>query len=138
MATVSDYVDRGETPRTAVVANVALWLMQILVALAFAGAGSAKLSGNVDMVAMFDAIGVGQWFRFVTGGLEIVGALLLLTRATVPFGALLLACVMVGAIATHLAVLHNSPVGPLVLLVMTGLIAWRRWPSQRRAHPTPG
>src|ERR1043166_9894967 len=103
MATVGDYVDGGDSPRTAVAANVALWLTQILVALAFAGAGSAKLSGNADMVAMFDAIGVGQWFRFVTGGLEIVGALLLLTRATAPFGALLLACVVVGGVGHHLA-----------------------------------
>ena len=42
-----------------------------LVALAFAAAGLAKLAGVDMMVATFDAIGVGQWFRYVTGIIEL-------------------------------------------------------------------
>ena len=47
------------------------------------------------MVALFDAIGVGQWFRHVTGAIEIVSAVALLTPSFAPFGALLLASTMV-------------------------------------------
>jgi len=32
----------------------------------------AKLSGAPPMVALFDAIGVGQWFRYVAGAPEVV------------------------------------------------------------------
>jgi uncharacterized membrane protein len=30
------------------------------------------------MVGLFDAIGIGQWFRYLTGGLEVLGAVALL------------------------------------------------------------
>ena len=32
------------------------------------------------MVEMFDKIGLGQWFRYLTGGLEVTGAILLLVE----------------------------------------------------------
>jgi hypothetical protein len=40
--------------------------------------GFFKLSGDPRLVGLFDAIGFGQWFRYVTGSLEVLGALLLL------------------------------------------------------------
>ena len=43
--------------------------------------GFFKLSGDPRMVGLFDAIGVGQWFRYVTGSLEVLGAILLLIHA---------------------------------------------------------
>ena len=95
------------TPGTAL--NIVLWTFQVLVALAFLAAGSGKLLGSPDMVALFAALGVGQWFRYLTGTLEIVGALLLLAPGKSAFGALLLACVMAGAVVAHLTVLHNAP-----------------------------
>jgi putative oxidoreductase len=49
------------------------------------------------MVQVFEAIGFGQWFRYVTGVVEVGGALLLLVPATGFFGALLLAVTMVFA-----------------------------------------
>src|ERR1051325_886589 len=39
--------------------------------------GGAKLIGRPDMVALFRDIGVGQWFRYVTGAMEVAGAALL-------------------------------------------------------------
>ena len=106
--------------------NIALWTLQVLVALAFVAAGSGKLLGSADMVALFDAIGIGQWFRYVTGLLEVLGALLLLVPGKSVFGALLLACVMAGAIVAHVTVLHTPPTAPLVLFALTALIAWGR------------
>jgi uncharacterized membrane protein YphA (DoxX/SURF4 family) len=78
------------------------------------------------MVALFEAIGVGQWFRFVTGLIEVVSAVALLVPALAPFGALLLASTMLGAIATHLFVVGGSPALPGVLLVGLVVVVWAR------------
>jgi putative oxidoreductase len=106
--------------------NIVLWTLQVLVALAFVAAGSGKLFGSADMVALFGAIGIGQWFRYVTGSLEVLGALLLIVPGKTAFGAVLLACVMAGAVVAHLTVLHTAPTAPLVLFALTALIAWGR------------
>ena len=34
--------------------------------------------------------------------------------------------VMVGAVLTHLFILHNAPTVPAVLLVLAGVVAWAR------------
>jgi putative oxidoreductase len=47
--------------------NTTLWVLQILTALAFLLAGTMKLVSAQEMVKTFDKIGVGQWFRYVTG-----------------------------------------------------------------------
>src|SRR5437764_1350099 len=47
--------------------NITLWTLQVLVALAFVAAAAGKLLGSADMIALFDAVGVGQWFRCITG-----------------------------------------------------------------------
>jgi putative oxidoreductase len=107
-------------------ANVALWVLQGLLALAFLGAASGKLLGKPEMVALFEAIGIGQWFRYATGLLELTGALLIVVPRTKFFGAVLLSIVMVGAVLTHLFVLHNAPTAPAVLLVLAGVVAWTR------------
>src|SRR5882672_2573197 len=81
---------------------IALWTTQLLVAGMFLFAGGLKLTGAPAMVAVFDAIGAGQWFRYVTGSIEVGSALALLVPSIAPFGALLLIPTMIGAIATHL------------------------------------
>jgi hypothetical protein len=43
----------------------------VLLAVAFVVAGGAKLAGAPPMVAIFESIGVGQWFRLLTGVLPI-------------------------------------------------------------------
>src|SRR5713101_3984289 len=106
--------------------NMTLWTLQLLVALVFVAAGSGKLVGSAAMIALFDAVGIGQWFRYVTGSLEVLGALLLIVPGKTAFGAVLLACVMAGAIVAHLTVLHTAPTGPVVLFALTALIAWGR------------
>jgi putative oxidoreductase len=112
--------------RTGTASNVALWVLQAAAAAMLAMAGFAKLAGAPEMVAMFDVIGIGQWFRYATGLLEVSGAILLLVPALAGVGALLLACVMVGAVATHLFVVGGSPTMPLVLLAVLATIAFAR------------
>ena len=106
--------------------NIALWVLQGLVALAFLGAGFSKLSGQPMMVEIFTHIGIGQWFRYLTGGIEVIAAILLLIPKTIPVGALLLVGTMTGAVLTHLFVIGGSPVPPAVLLVLSGVILWGR------------
>lgn len=106
--------------------NVVLWILQILTAIAFFMAGIAKLTGNPMMVEAFGKIGLGQWFRFVTGGIEVLSAILLLIPRLIPLGALLLICTMIGAIIAHLTVLGGFPVAPIVLLLFTLVIFWGR------------
>lgn len=108
------------------IATGALWVVQVLTAGMFFLAGGSKLASAPAMVALFDAIGVGQWFRFVTGALEITGAVALLVPALSGLGALLLAGVMTGAIATHLFVVGGNPTAPLVLLIATSIITYGR------------
>jgi putative oxidoreductase len=107
-------------------ANIALWVLQGLLALAFVGAAFGKLLGKPEMVALFEAVGVGQWFRYVTGLMELTGALLIVVPRTKFFGAALLYMVMVGAVLTHLFILHSPPTAPAILLVLAGIVAWAR------------
>ena len=53
---------------------ITLWILSGLVALAFLGAGGAKLAGAAAMVELFDKVGRGQWFRYLAGLLEVAGA----------------------------------------------------------------
>ena len=106
--------------------NVGLWILQIGAAGMFLLAGFLKLSGNQQMVGLFEAIGFGQWFRYVTGSLEVLGAVLLLIPRLSGLGALLLVGAMLGAVATHLFVVGGSPLPAIILFIVTGVIAWGR------------
>lgn len=101
-----------------------LLALKVLAGLAFLAAGFAKLSGAEMMVATFDAVGVGQWFRYVTGAIEVLGAIALFVPAVRVYGAALLAMTMVGAILAHLLILGPSAVPALVLLAITATIAF--------------
>ena len=106
--------------------SVSLWVVRGLLALAFAGAGGAKLYGVPMMVQEFEHIGLGQWFRYLTGTLELLGAFLILAPSLVAFGALLLIGIMIGAIITHLFVIGGTAVPALVLLVLSAIVAYAK------------
>jgi putative oxidoreductase len=107
---------------------ITLWILSGLVALAFLGAGGAKLAGAAAMVELFDKVGRGQRFRYLTGLLEVAGAIGLLIPRYAFYAAGLLAIVTVGAIIAHVTVLGTSPAVPVVLLILSGTIAWLRKP----------
>ena len=107
-------------------ALIALWVTQVVLAVMFLMAGGSKLAGAPAMVTMFDTIGVGQWFRYVTGIIELVSGIALLVPAAAIFGALLLIPTMIGAIVANLFILHASPVIPIVLLLGAAAVAWVR------------
>ena len=104
--------------------NIVLWVVRIAAAAMFLMAGFPKLAGVAVMVQIFEKIGLGQWFRYLTGILELAGAVALLVPALAVWGAAVLAVVMVGAIVTQLFVLGGSALLPAVLLAMMLLVLW--------------
>ena len=106
--------------------RIGAWTVQGILAAAFLAAGYAKLSGVPFMVELFDQIGVGQWFRVVTGLVEVTGAVALLVPGLASVGAAWLGSTMVFAVATHLFILHTSPVAAIVLGLLNALIVYLR------------
>jgi putative oxidoreductase len=102
--------------------QIGLWIVKVLLALAFLAAGGAKLFGVPAMVQVFEQVGLGQWFRYLTGTLEVIGAVMVLIPATAAIGGALLAAIMVGATLAHLTVLPSSPLPAIVLFALSSLV----------------
>src|SRR5277367_2280384 len=111
---------------------IAVGPITLLVALVFTAAGGAKLIGNSDMVQEFAQIGFGQWFRYLTGILEVSGAIGLLIPKYRFWAALQIAMVMVGATGANVAILHLPPLAGLtaVLLALALALALLRRPTR--------
>jgi putative oxidoreductase len=105
---------------------ITLWVLSGFAGLLFIGVGGAKLAGAAAMVDLFAKIGLGQWLRYFTGLLEVAAGLGLLISRFAFYAAVLLAVVMAGAFIAHVTVLGTSPAGPVVLFVLTGIIAYLR------------
>ncbi|ACL61403.1 DoxX family protein [Methylobacterium nodulans] len=106
--------------------NILAWSLQVLLALVFLAAGGTKLAGVPMMVQVYDLIGVGQWFRIVTGLVEVAGAVALLVPGYAVFAAVWLGCTMVGAVLAHLLVLPTPAAPAVLLLVLCASVAWLR------------
>ena len=102
------------------------WTLQVIVALAFFAAGGAKLAGVPYMVQLFSQIGIGQWFRIVTGLVEISGAFALVYPRLASIGGLWLAGTMFVGTLIHLFILHTTPAPALVLGLLNLLIVYLR------------
>jgi putative oxidoreductase len=106
--------------------RIGAWTLQGVLAAAFLAAGFAKLAGVPFMVDLFAQIGLGQWFRVATGVVEAAGAIALLIPGLASIGALWLGFTMVCAVATHVFVLHTSPVAAVVLGLLNALVVYLR------------
>ena len=106
--------------------RIGAWTLQGILAAAFLAAGFAKLAGVPFMVDLFEQIGLGQWFRIATGIVEVAGAIALLVPGLASIGALWLGFTMVCAVATHVFVLHTSPVPAIVLGVLNAVVVYLR------------
>jgi putative oxidoreductase len=116
----------GRNPQRGRASLVALWVTQVALAAMFLMAGGSKLAGAPAMVSLFGQIGVGQWFRYVTGLIEATSGIALLIPSAAIFGALLLIPTMIGAVVVNVFVVPASPVAPLVLLLLAAVVAWAR------------
>ena len=115
--------------------NVALWVLQAVLALQFAGGGLAKLAGSPELVELFADIGAGQWLRYVVGALEVARAVGLLVPRLSGLAALGLAALMVGATVTNLFIIGERPWLPVGLLLVAAVVAWGRRSRTRRSQP---
>jgi putative oxidoreductase len=104
--------------------RIALWTGKGVVALIFLATGSAKILGAPQLVRGFEQIGLGQWFRYFTGALEILGALLLLWPAASGLGALILLGISVGAIFVQAFFMHGDVVHTLILSAANAGLVW--------------
>lgn len=106
--------------------NIVLWVLQIAAAAVYFMTGWMKLSGNPQMVGLFETIGIGQWFRYLTGLLEVGSAVLLLIPGFAGAGALVLIPVTIGAVLTHRFIVGGNPAEALGLLAAVAIVAWGR------------
>lgn len=120
---IGQYV--GES-RSSKALNIAFWILQGLLAAVFLVAGTTKLVGPQMQVTFFEKIGLGQGFRYFTGGLEVIGAILVLVPRAAVVGAILLWMTMVGAVNIHLLITGGSAVPSIVLMVIAFAVTWYR------------
>jgi len=105
--------------------RIAVIIVKVLLSFAFVAAGAAKLLGVPMMVETFETIGVGQWFRYLTGIIEVGGAALLWVPRRQGYGAAVLGGTMVGAVLAHLFVLGAASTLPAVVLgLLSAFVLW--------------
>jgi putative oxidoreductase len=113
--------------------NILIWVLRVLMAALFLFAAFGKLTGAPMMVQEFDTVGLGQWFRYFTGGVEFVGALALLVPAVSGFAALMLLIVDIGAFVAQVSVLHIDWIHTIVIgAILAALVYLQRATIQAR------
>jgi putative oxidoreductase len=100
-------------------------IIPALVSLAFLAAGLSKLAGAEMMVQVFDTLGFGQWFRYLTGLVEISAVILLWLPGKRAWGAALLVATMLGAVASHFLIIGPSAMPATVLGLLSALILYQ-------------
>jgi putative oxidoreductase len=102
---------------------IAGWVITVLLAFVFVAAGLMKISGQPMMAANFQGWGYPLWFMTLTGTIEVIAAILLVIPRFAKYGYGLIACVMVGAILTHVTHFSTAQApmfgGATVLLLLT-------------------
>jgi putative oxidoreductase len=84
--------------------RIGTWTLQAVVAAVFFAAGAMKLAAVPSEVQLFAQIGLGQWFRVVTGVVQIVGAFALVYPGLASIGSLWLGFTMFCAVVANVAV----------------------------------
>ncbi|MBB6672681.1 DoxX family protein [Cohnella nanjingensis] len=108
--------------------DVVAIVLEGLLGLMFAMAGIMKIAGAKMHVDNFNHWGLPQWFRVVTGLVELVGAAVLVVGIWVPswaaWGGLLLGLTMLAGVAVHLRVRDKAAatMPAVVLLVLAAAI----------------
>jgi putative oxidoreductase len=110
--------------------DTAMWILRIALALIFVVVGFVKIPGSIHpmWVRLFERIGLGQWFRYFTALVEIVGGMLMLVPSATLVSVLLLASAMVGALLVHIFVIGIGVQTVVVLALLSGIAAVIRHP----------
>lgn len=104
--------------------TITLWVLRVLLAALFLFACFMKLSGQQMMIDEFNTIGLGQWFRYFTGLLELAGGVALLVPAASVYGAIVLLVVDAGALITQVAVLHGDWIHAIVIGALLAIVIY--------------
>ncbi len=108
-------------------ARISIWGLRVLMAALFLFAAAMKLTGQPAMVAEFATVGLGQWFRYVTGLMELAGGVLVLIPRRSVLGAGMLLMVDAGAFVAQVAVLHMDWIHTVVIgALLVALIVIQR------------
>lgn len=109
------------------------WFLRIALALAFVYFGADKFTNPRMWIRVFDQIGFGQWFRYTTGVVELLGGILLLVPPATLIAVVLLVSAMVGALLVHIFVIGVSPASVLVIILAAAVlfVGWKRWRGAR-------
>jgi putative oxidoreductase len=118
------------------------WILRLAVAAVFLSVGLAKFGTDPMWVRLFEQIGFGVWFRYLTGGLQVAGAVLVLVPRTFLLGIAILASTMAGAVIVWIVQFGTpgSAIIPgvlLVALVIIGVHGASSSSSRRTDESTP-
>lgn len=104
-----------------------VWVLRVLVGVLFVIIGVEKLTGTMGTVPFFAAIGWGQWFRFASGAIDTVGALLIFLPRWTSYGAMIITCTVgLGTVLCFTMSLFN-PLFPLAMTLLAATLAWMTW-----------
>jgi hypothetical protein len=85
--------------------TVVSWILQLVVAGILLQTLFFKFTAAEESVYIFTKVGAEPWGRIGSGVMELIAAVMLLTPALVPYGAILTLAAMSGAILSHLTIL---------------------------------
>ena len=105
--------------------KITIGVLQFLAATIFLIAGATKHAGTIDL-ANFEKLGMNQSFLYFIGGLQMIGAILIIAPRTAALAAGILAATMIATIVAHLFIFGLPPISTVVLLVVTAAVAWYR------------
>ena len=110
------------------------WTLRLVVAAILVSQGLDKFGTRALWIRLFAAIGIGQWFRYATGAIEVAGAVLLLFPRATLLAVPLLVCTMVGAFLAQIFITGLGPQTVLVAILFSSLlvIGWRRSATSAR------
>lgn len=99
------------------------WVLRVGIALAFVLFGLDKFPSDAgaQWVRFFDQVGVGQWFRYLTGIVEVIGGALALIPAAARVGLAILATTMAVASAIHIFVIRQPANAIITIGLCVGL-----------------
>ncbi len=115
------------------VRQVAVRILRPILGLFFVVDGVIKLTGISQTTLMFARIGWGQWFRYFTGLLVLVGGTAILLRLRATFYGALCCAASVGTGALLYALrLHRDPTLPTAITLLTLTLAVLAYPDRTR------
>ena len=117
--------------------EAAVWAITLFLIQAFVHAGYLKLLDGSGWTEAFTAWGYPDWFRRLVGISELTGGVLILFPRYAAYGAMVILCVMVGAISTHLRVgeFMDAYTSDLPSFCFSAVLILARWPT-RNAPPS--